>query len=272
LTGTIRRTLTITALAAVLLLGVGVKPASAAAIGFAGTGGWVVDGLIQDISGNCNPQCDSGFVPFTTGALLADGLIVSGMVRQLIVENGVNTTSALLLVTNIVAANLGAGTVNDNFFIVSDQFLPSIPGPVGVGIFGAFTSNGGVGGNIPFAHTQAQMNFLTTGFITQAAFGGPLTGFALTTVDPFVSCLLCSPVPFAALNFGNDPLGGVEQLVGVINFNLGPGSSMVLPGSWLITNNNNEAILAEVPEPASLGLCGAALFAIALRMKRRKRA
>jgi hypothetical protein len=230
----------------------------------------VVDGLIGVTGGACVPQCDSGFVPFNTGALLADGLVVSGLVRQVIVENGVNTTSALLLVTNIVATNTGGGVANDNFFIVSDQFLPSVPGPVGVGIAGAFVSNGGFGGNIPLASTQAQMNFLTTGLITQAAFGGPLAGFALTTANPFVTCVACSPVPFGVASFGFDAAGGVEQLIGVINFTLGPGSSIVMPGSWIIENNNNEAITSEIPEPATYSLCGAGLLLAGFKARRRR--
>src|SRR4051794_35941196 len=88
------------------------QAASAAAVGFTGTGGFVRDGGIGDFTGLCGAGCDSGFVPFTTGALLADGMVISGKVRQVIQDNGVNTTSALLLVTDILATNFSGNTVS----------------------------------------------------------------------------------------------------------------------------------------------------------------
>jgi hypothetical protein len=239
-------------LALAACLGVFTGPASAAAIGFTGTGGFVVAGGIGGLTGLCQAGCDSGFVPFTTGAQLADGMVISGNIRQVVQENGAgNTASALLLVTNILATNFGPNTISDTMFIASDQFAPSVAGPVGVGISGAFLSNAGVFGNISFASTQAAMHFLTTGIITQANFGGPLTGFSLFTESPFVSCIGCSPVGFWASTFGFDQAGGVEQLIGAINFTLGPGASIALPGSFMIENNNNAAITAETPEPAA---------------------
>jgi hypothetical protein len=241
-------------------------PAHSAALGYSGTGGWATAGVIGVTGGVCNPVCDSGFVPFDTGVLL-DGMEISGQVRQIIQEAGGNTLSALLLVTNIVATNFNVvNTASDTLFIVSDQFDPSVPGPVGVGIIGAFVAN--LGGNIPLSSVQGQMNFLTTGLITQAAFGGPLTGFTLNTTQPFVACLLCGPVPFATSNFGVDAAGGVEQLVGAINFTLGPGASIVMPGSFLIEENDNEAITSEVPEPATAGICGGSLVALGLIFRR----
>jgi len=107
-------------LAIVAAIGILERPASAAALGFAGTGGWVIAGSIGDLTGLCGGGCDSGFVPFTTGALLADGMVISGNVRQVITDNGVNSTSALLLVTDILATNFGAATISDTMYIVSD--------------------------------------------------------------------------------------------------------------------------------------------------------
>lgn len=254
--------LTITALSGIFTIN-----ASAAALGFTGTGGFIVAGGIGDLAGLCAAGCDSGFVPFNTGALLADGMVVSGLVRETIQEDGLgDTTSALLRVTNIVATNtnVGGGAISDTMFLVSDQFDPSLPGPVGVGIIGAFLSNAGLGGNISFDSTQAEMNFLTTGLITQAAFGGPLTGFTLDTVDPFVSCVACSPVGFWAADLGFDPVGGVEQLIGAINFTIGPGASIALPGSLLIEDNDNADIQSELPEPSTVLLLGGALGGIGL--------
>ena len=175
--------------------------ASAAAIGFSGTGGFVVFGGIGDLSGTCAAGCDSGFVPFF--ANLADGFSITGNVRQIIQENGLgNTTSAFLRVTNITATNTNVGgpALSDNFFIVSDQFDPSLAGNAGVGLIGAYT---GPGGAISYASTQAQMNYLTTGLLTQAAFGGPLTGFSLTTVSTFVTCGGCGPIGFWEGSFIN---------------------------------------------------------------------
>ncbi len=255
-------------------LGVFPDPASATLIGFAGTGGFVVAGPgIGDLTGTCFPlACDSGFVQFTTGNLLADGMVISGNIREVVQENGAgNTTSALLLVTDILAINFGGNTISDTMFIVSDQFAPSVAGPIGVGISGAFLSNAGVFGNISFASTQAQMNFLTTGIITQANFGGPLAGFTLTTEAPFVSCIGCSPVGFWASTFGFDPAGGVEQLVGAINFTVGPGASIALPGSFMIEDNNNAAIGAEMPEPATFAMLGGALCVLGLFSRKRKK-
>src|SRR5205823_6277703 len=94
--------------------------ASAAAVGFTGTGGFVVAGGVGNLTGLCGLGCDSGFVPFTTGGLLADGMVISGNVREVITDDGVNATTALLLVTNILATNFGGGTISDTMFIVSD--------------------------------------------------------------------------------------------------------------------------------------------------------
>ena len=142
---------------------------------------------------------------------------------------------------------------------------------MGVGIIGSFLSNAGFGGNISFASSQAQMNFLTTGLITSTAFGGPLAGLSLTTVAPFVSCIGCSPVPFWATSFGVDGAGGVEQLIGAINFTPGPGSSIALPGSLIIENNNEQAITSELPEPGTFGTLAGAMLALAAGIQKFKR-
>jgi hypothetical protein len=89
-----------------------------------GTGGFVAFGGVGNVGGGCFPvACDSGFVGFNTGELLADGLNVQGLVRQIVQEDVFgNTLSAMLRVTNIIATNNGVGVVNDTFFVVSDIF------------------------------------------------------------------------------------------------------------------------------------------------------
>lgn len=245
---------------------------NAAALGFAGTAGFGIVGNIGSVAGCLLAVCafDSGNVAFNTG-ILADGMQISGFVRQVITESLGTTTSALLLVTGISATNtnIGGPNISDNLFVVSDQFDLSIAGTAGVGIIGSYVSNAGRGGNISFASTQAQMNYLTTGLITQANFGGPLTGFSLITPATFVSCFVCSPVPFWEATFINNAPAGVEQLIGAINFTLGPGSSAVLPGSVLIENNDNAAIIAELPEPGSMLLLGTGFLLLGYRVRRR---
>lgn len=245
---------------------------NAAALGFAGTAGFGIVGNIGNVSGCLIALCafDSGNVAFNTG-VLADGMQISGFVRQVITESLGTTTSALLLVTGITATNtnIAGPNISDNLFVVSDQFDLSIAGTAGVGIIGAYLSNAGRGGNISFASTQAQMNYLTTGLITQANFGGPLTGFSLTTPSTFVSCFVCSPIAFHEAAFINNAPAGVEQLIGAINFTLGPGSSAILPGSVLIENNNDAAISAELPEPGSMLLLGTGCILLGGRLRRR---
>jgi hypothetical protein len=242
--------------------------ASAAIVGFTGTGGFVAVGGIGNVGGGCFPvACDSGFVPFDTIALLADGMRVSGFVRQIVQEDiAGNTVSALLRVTNIIATNNGAGLANDTFFVVSDIFNPSLAGNAGVGIAGSFQSLAGVGGPVT-ASTQAQMNYLSTPI---NALGGPVVSFALTTVSPFANCVFCSPIPFFAAAFVNNAPGGIEQLVGAINFTAGPGSQIVLPGSLILEDNNSAAITDEAPEPATLLLMGGMLAGLGATRKLRR--
>ncbi len=241
-----------------------------AAIGFSGTGGFIVDGNIANLAGTCAAGC-AGAANFNTGALLADGLVVTGTVGEFIQEDGLgDTTSAFLRVTNLTAVNTGAFAINDTFFVVSDQFDPSLAGPVGVGIIGSFVNAGAPLGGPVAGAVQAEMNFLTTGLITNALFGAPLAGFFLDTPQPFVNCVACSPIGFWAANFGVGP-GGVEQLIGAINFQLAPGSSIVMPGSMIITDNDNSAITSELPEPATNVLLGSALIGLAA-LRRRVRA
>src|SRR4051812_23802242 len=100
-----------TALAMAAGLTASVQVASAAAVGFTGTGGFVVVGGIGNLSGLCGLGCDSGFVPFTTGLLLADGMVISGNVREAIQDNGVNSTTAVIRITDILATNFSANTI-----------------------------------------------------------------------------------------------------------------------------------------------------------------
>jgi hypothetical protein len=64
--------------------------------GLVGTGGFIVDGVpVGATGGACFPlACDTGFVHFDTGALLVDGMRVSGDVRQIIQENGLGATTS----------------------------------------------------------------------------------------------------------------------------------------------------------------------------------
>jgi hypothetical protein len=243
--------------------------ANAAIVGFTGTGGFVAVGGVGNV-GLCFPiACDSGFVAFNTQNLLADGLNVQGQVRQIVVGDAFgNTVSAQLRVTNIIATNtnIGGGLISDDFFIVSDIFNASLPGNAGVGIVGSFQSVAGVGGDVA-ASTQAQMNYLSTPIGVPVA---PIVSFSLTTVSPFVNCIVCSPIPFFASAFVNNALGGIRQLVGAINFTAGPGSQIVLPGSLILESNDEAAITAEAPEPETMLLMGVVLSGmVAIRKLRR---
>ena len=255
-------------LAMVVACGAICNQARGAALGFTGTGGFVVDGGVGSLQGGaCFPiACDSGFVGFNTGALLGDGLVVSGLVRQTIVEDGIgDTTAALLRVTNIVATNTGPGQANDTLFLVSDIFDASLPGAAGVGIIGSYVSD--AFGNIGFESTQAQMNYLANPI---GAFGGPINNFSLTTPATFLSCVACGPVGFWEAAFVNPAPGGTVQLIGAINFTLNSGDSIVLPGSLLIEDDDSAAIQAELPEPATVFLLGAALLSAGLARRRKK--
>ena len=190
--------------------------------------------------------------------------------RQTVQENALGrATSALLRVTNIVATNTNArgGILSDTLFLVSDIFGPSLAGSaVGVGIVGSFVGDGF--GTTSFAQASAQMNFLTTPLNN---FNAPLAGFTLNTVNPFVTCVVCGPIGFWAATFGVDNVGGVQELIGAINFTIGPQSSVVLPGSLLIETGDNASITSELPEPATFGLLGLGLGGLGV-MKRRSRA
>ncbi len=254
-------------LAVAVLCGVPSNRAMAAALGFTGTGGFIVDGPgIGNLQGGiCFPvACDSGFAAFNTGALLADGMVVTGNVREIIQEDGIgDTTAAFLQVTNIVATNTGVARASDTLFLVSDVFDPSLAGSAGVGITGAYVADGA--GNISFASTQAQMNYL---LVPVGGFAAPLNNFSLTTPATFVTCVLCGPVPFWEAAFVNPAPGGTVQLVGAINFTVDPGDSIVLPGSLLIEDDDDAVIQAEAPEPGTVFLLGSALLGIGVLRKR----
>jgi hypothetical protein len=224
-------------------------------------------GIGNFVANQCNPAvavqaiCDDSaaniIVNFFDGAMAT--FDIAGSIR----DDGVNTTQALFRITNLVLANPTANVVTDTFFFISDTFLPSAPGPVGVGIFGNFSQMGG--GNVAFASAQGQMNYLT------APLGGGVVpgGFTLTTVDPFV-LNFPGPIGFWAMNVQNDPLGGVVQLVGALQFTLGPGSVVNMPGSMLLSYNDTDALLEEAPEPGTMAVTASGLVGVFALCRRRK--
>jgi hypothetical protein len=241
-------------------------PASAGAIGYVGTGGFGAAGTVVDAS--CFTCTFSVTSPFDTGVLL-DGLRVTGVANETIQQVGGFTTTALLRITDILAidTNLNGAPVNDNLYLFSDQFNPSPIGTGGVGIVGSYVNAvAPVGGDIAFASMQAQMQFNLV-----AVQPGQFTiGSSLTTPPTFVSCFGCSPVPFWEAARGPIVVG-TTQLVGVLNFQLaGAGSSVSLPGSVILDENDPQAFQSEVPEPGSLTLniAGAALMVIAWLVRR----
>ncbi|MDZ4796891.1 MAG: hypothetical protein SGI92_01915 [Bryobacteraceae bacterium] len=261
---------------ATLALAMAVAPqkAEGALVGAISNNIWtaVGPGIGQFIGGQCNNPgniaangCDASAagltVNFFNGAQAVFDVGIS------IRDNGVNTTRAWITITNLLIANPTAAPVVDTLFVITDQFAPSVAGPVGVGIVGAFGQIGG--GNIAFAQAQGQMNFLTTPIGGAAA----PAGFTLNTVAPFVQNFCCAPVGFWAANFQNDPNGGVQQLIGALQFTLGAGSTASMPGSFIITDNASDVIEAEMPEPGSMALCASALvgaIAVARRRQRNK--
>src|SRR5207253_1760549 len=142
--------------------------------------------------------------------------------------------------------NLNGAPVNDNLYLFSDQFDPSLAGTGGVGIAGSYVNTVvPFGGNIALASTQAQMQFNLI-----AIQPGQFTiGSSLTTPPTFVSCVVCSPVPFRESARGPIVVG-TTQLVGVLNFTLsGAGSAVSLPGSVILDENDAQAFQNDVPEP-----------------------
>jgi PEP-CTERM motif len=137
-----------------------------------------------------------------------------------------------------------------------------LAGAAGVGIIGAYVADGA--GNIAFASTQAQMNYLLA---PVGGFAAPINNFTLTTPATFVTCVLCGPLPFWEAAFANPAPGSTVQLIGAINFTVNPGDSIVLPGSLLIEDDDNAAIQAELPEPGTVFLLGSALIGLGVLRK-----
>src|SRR4051812_16671784 len=156
--------------------------ASAAAVGFVGTGGWgtAPGGSVLNFSCvTCITSLNGAW-----NIVLADGLAVSGLFNETFVTVGGATTSAVERITNVSAVNTGGVLVSDNIYFFSDVFSPSILGTAGVGIMGYYGHAGigglPVGGNYG-ASSQAQMNFLFAPIIAPVA----APGFSLTTVSTF---------------------------------------------------------------------------------------
>ena len=233
---------------------------SGAAIGYVGTAGFGSSGLVLDDSCFTCIQSYSSNVAFG----LPDGLTFSGNVSETLTQVGGTTTSAYLRVTNILVQDTTGRPVNDNIYLFSDAFDPSIVGTGGVGIVGSYVNTLRPHGGPVVASMQAQMQFEQV-----AVQPGVLTfGSSLTTASTFVNCLACSPFSFS--EFARGPvLLGTTQLVGVLNFQLsGLGSAVYLPGSVVLDDNDPAVIKSETPEAASNLLFGLGLLALPFAIRK----
>jgi len=262
------RSVSICALATIALACVIPKPASAGALCAVGTAGFGCAGPgVANLSGLGALSATTFGVSF----LLADGLAVSFDINETITGNlGAGaTTSAVIRITNLVAADVGLGNINDNIYLFSDVFNPSIAGTAGVGAIGIYGAIPPIGvipaGGFYAASSQAQMNYV---FAPVGLGGAPV--LSLTTPSTFA---IGNPaVPFTFYEWARSPMpGGVVQLVGGLNFQLASGSEIYMPGSLIIDENDPDAFNSEAPEPTSVAGIGSGLVALAVLMRRRRR-
>ncbi len=232
-----------------------------AAIGYVGTAGFGSSGVVFDDSCFTCVQSYTSNVAFG----LPDGLSFSGTVNESIAQVGGFTASAYLRITNIVVQDTSGLPINDNIYLFSDAFSPSLVGTGGVGILGYYGNVVLPRGGPVAASVQAQMQFELV-----AVQPGTLTlGSSLTTPPTFVNCAACSPLGFH--EFARGPiLLGTTQLVGVVNFRLsGLGSAVYLPGSVILDDNDPALARSEVPETDSVRLVLSGLLGMLLMFRRR---
>lgn len=255
------------ALAIIALACVIPQSASAGALCAVGTSGFACAGPgVANVAGAGAVSVTNLGVSFT----LADGLFVSFDINETITGNlGAGaTTSAVIRLTNVVAADVGLGAVNDNIYIYSDVFNPSVAGTAGVGAIGIYGAIPGLGvvpaGGFYAASSQAQMNYV---FAPVGLLAPPV--LSLTTPSTFA--IGAPAVPFTFYEWARAPIaGGVVQLVGGLNFQLTSGSEIYMPGSLIVDDNDPDAFNSEAPEPASFGVMGSGLLGLALLVRRRR--
>ncbi len=229
---------------------------SGAAIGYAGTAGFGSSGTVFDDTCLTCVQSYTSNVAFG----LPDGLAFSGTINESITQVAGLTTSAYLRITNIVVQDTTGVALNDNIYLFSDAFDPSIVGTGGVGIVGLYGNTLRPLGGPVIGSIQAQMQFeqiaVQPGFLT--------LGSSLTTPPSFVNCRACSPLRFYESARG-PVLLGTTQLVGVLNVQLsGLGSAVYLPGSVVLDDNDAALIRSETPEMSPLFLCAGGLLGLSL--------
>jgi len=233
-----------------------------------GTAGFACGGPgVANLSGLGNVSVTNIGVNF----LLADGLSVSFDINESITGNlGAGaTTSAYIRITNLIAADVGLGAINDNIYIFSDVFNPGVAGTGGVGalgVYGAIPAFGVVpAGGFYSASSQAQMNFLFAPVLGPAA----APGFSLTTPSTFA--IGAPAVPFSFFEVARGPVAaGTVQLVGGLNFQMTSGSEIYMPGSLIVDDNDPGQIAAEVPEPMTLSLMGFGMLGLGVLARRRR--
>jgi hypothetical protein len=247
-------------------------PASAGvlcAVGTAGAFGCAGPG-VANFSGAGPESITNLGVSFT----LLDGLTVRFDINESITGNGgANpTTSAYIRITNLVAADIGLGPVNDNIYIFSDVFNASAPGTAGVGVVGFYGAIPGVGvfpaAGFYSASSQAQMNYL----FAPVGLGVPGAVPFLSLTTPSTFAIGAPAAPFRFYEWARSPLvGGVVQLVGGLNFQLTSGSEIYMPGSVIIDDNDPTVFAGEAPEPTSFAAIGSGLVGLAMLIRRRRR-
>jgi hypothetical protein len=221
---------------------------------------------VADLSGTGPVNIFNPGLSFT----FADGLVLGFDISEQITGNlgGGATTSAWIKITNLYAANVGPGFVNDTFYIFSDVFNPGVAGTAGVGTVGIYGATPGVGvvpvAGVYGASSQAQMNYLLAPLVAP----GAAPGLSLTAPQTFGVGLPGAPVVF--YSWARTPIGaGTRQLVGALNFQLDPFSEVYMPGSLIVDENDSSEFLSEVPEPATLSFMGLGLAGLGLYRRRR---